>query len=269
MIQFGITGHTGSLGRILIKSNKDIRYSLFKGDIRKKKDIDKWFLNNRFDAIIHLAAIVPIKEVNKNRVKAREINYLGTKNVVDACLKKKIRWFFFSSTSHVYSSSKKKILEKAQIKPISYYGKTKSLAENYIVKKFKNTKIPYCIGRIFSTTNKNQKKNYLIPDLKNRIYKSKKKIILKNLNHYRDFISMEDISKIIFILFKKKFSGVINIGSGNAIFLKDIASTIGREYNKNLKFIDNNKRTYLVANINKLKKFYKLKLSKSIKKLIF
>ena len=95
MIQFGITGHTGSLGRILIKSNKDIRYILFKGDIRKTKDIDKWFLNNKFDAIIHLAAIVPIKEVNKDRVKAREINYLGTKNVVDACLKKKIRWFFF------------------------------------------------------------------------------------------------------------------------------------------------------------------------------
>ena len=95
MIQFGITGHTGSLGRILIKSNKDIRYSLFKGDIRKKKDIDKWFLNNRFDAIIHLAAIVPIKEVNKDRVKAREINYLGTKNVVDACLKKKNKMVFF------------------------------------------------------------------------------------------------------------------------------------------------------------------------------
>ena len=51
-------------------------------------------------------------------------------------------------------------------------------------------------------TNKNQRKNYLIPDLKNKS-KLNKKIILKNLNHYRDFISLEDISKIIIMLLKK------------------------------------------------------------------
>ena len=52
----------------------------------------------------------------------------------------------------------KKFLKKIKKKPISYYGLTKLKAENYIIKKFKNTKIKYCIGRIFSTTNKNQKK---------------------------------------------------------------------------------------------------------------
>ena len=68
----------------------------------------------------------------------------------------------------MYSSSNKKIDEKAKIKPISYYGKTKYLAENEISKLKKNgTKI--CIGRIFSTTNNYQRKNYLVPDLKNKI----------------------------------------------------------------------------------------------------
>ena len=68
----------------------------------------------------------------------------------------------------------KKFLKKSK-KPISYYGLTKLKAENYIIKRFKNTKIKYCIGRIFSTTNKNQKKNYLVPDLKYKIRNSKKK----------------------------------------------------------------------------------------------
>ena len=92
---------------------------------------------------------------------------------------------------------------------------------------------------------------------------------MKNLNHYRDFISMGDISKIIFILYKKKFFGIINIGTGNGIFLKDIALCIAKKYGKILEFHDNNKKTYLVANISKLKKFYKFKLSRSIEKLIF
>ena len=173
---------------------------------------------------------------------------------------------FFSSTSHVYKSSRKKISESFEKKPISYYGQTKLWAENYIIKKFKSANIKYSIGRIFSTTNKSQKKNYLVPDLKYKIRKTKKKLTLKNLNHYRDFISMEDISKIIFFLMKKKFSGVLNLGTGKGIFLKDIAKIIAKKYNKELIFFDNKKITYLVANISKLLKFISLKNQTKLKK---
>ena len=99
---------------------------------------------------------------------------------------------FFSSTSHVYKPSNSKLNEKSKIDPISYYGLTKLKAEKYIIDNLEG-KINYCIGRIFSTTNKNQKKNYLVPDLKKKIKKAKTKLVLKNLNHYRDFISMNDI----------------------------------------------------------------------------
>ena len=166
-------------------------------------------------------------------------------------------------------SSNKKITEASIKKPISYYGKTKLLAEQYIIKKFESAKIKYCIGRIFSTTNKNQKKNYLVPDLKYKIKNAKKKILLRNLNHYRDFISMDDISKIIFILLKKRFNGILNFGSGNGIFLKDIAKIIAKKYKKKIIFNDNKKITYLIANISKLLRYYKFKKSKKIENLIF
>ena len=42
---------------------------------------------------------------------------------------------------------------------------------------------------------KKQKKSYVIPGLIKQIKNSKKKeITLKNLNHYRDFLSTKDIS---------------------------------------------------------------------------
>ena len=267
--RIGLTGSTGSLGRIILKNNKKIRFKCFKGDIRDRSAVFDWVKKNDFTKILHLAAIVPIKEVNRNTLKANQVNFNGTKNVVDACVEKRVKWFFFSSTSHVYKSSKKKISENDKKKPISYYGLTKLKAENYIIKKFQTAKINYCIGRIFSTTNKNQKKNYLVPDLKFKIRKSKKKLILKNLNHYRDFISMEDISKIIFILSKRNFNGVLNLGSGKGIFLKDIAKLIAKKYKKKIDFSDNKKTTYLVAKVNKLLKIYKLKIPKKIEKIIF
>ena len=96
-----------------------------------------------------------------------------------------------------------------------------------------------------------------------------KKILLRNLNHYRDFISMDDISKIIFIFLKKRFNGILNFGSGNGIFLKDIAKIIAKKYKKKIIFNDNKKITYLVANISKLLRYYKFKKSKKIENLIF
>ena len=175
----GITGSTGSLGKTILKNNQKLKFKCFKGDVRNRSEVFKWLKKNEINVIFHLAAIVPIKEVNENKKKAKEVNYSGTINVVDACIEKKIKWFFFSSTSHVYQSSSSIISEKSTKKPVSYYGQTKLLAENYIIKKFRSTKIKFCIGRIFSTTNKNQKKNYLVPDLKYKIRKAKKKTEIK------------------------------------------------------------------------------------------
>ena len=92
---------------------------------------------------------------------------------------------------------------------------------------------------------------------------------MQNLNHYRDFISMEEISKIINYLYNQNFKGIINIGSGKAVNLKSIAKVICKKYNRNYEFKDNKKTTYLVANNNKLKSIYKSKFTKNIKDLIF
>ncbi len=265
----GITGSTGSLGKVILKKFKRFKIKKFQGDIRNRKEVFNWISRNKLRVIIHLAAVVPIKIVNQNKKKAQEVNFTGTKNIVDASIKNNVNWFFFSSTSHVYRSSSKPIPEKSLKKPISFYGQTKLMAENYIIKNLKKKQIPFCIGRIFSTTNKNQKKNYLVPDLKKKIKSSKKKIILKNLNHYRDFISMEDISQIIFLLLKKKYQGIINLGSGKPTYLKDVALKISKRFQKEIDFKDNKDITYLVANISVLKKIYKKELDKSLERMIF
>jgi len=262
-----ITGHTGSLGKVIKIKNSNFKFSYYKHDIRDRKKVFKWIKKNNPDLLIHLAAIVPIKKVEEDHKYALQVNYNGTKNIVDAVLKSNIKWFFFASTSHVYSSNQKKISEKTATKPISFYGKTKLKAENYILRKLKNTKFKYCIGRIFSTANTKQKKNFLIPDLIYKIKYSKKKIVLSNLNHYRDFITVEEIKKIIFTLYKKNFSGIINIGSGEKIYLKNIAEYILKKYRKEGYFNSNKIETSLISDNKKLKKYYKVKLKSKIKKI--
>ncbi len=256
MIKCGITGSSGILGKEIIK-HLPYSFNKFNGDITSVSDIQKWLINNDFDIIIHLCSIVPISEVNKDYLYAKKVNYRGTKNLIDLIFKMnlKTKWFFFSSSSHVYKKTNnyKKINENFKKVPISKYGNTKYLAEKYIVKKFKKKRINYCIGRIFSFTHKNQKKSFVIPGINEKIKKNKK-INLTNINHYRDFVSTKDICKAVEALRIANARGIYNIGSGKKTSITKVANFFSKHYNKEIIIKNNNNPTYLIANIDKIKK---------------
>lgn len=253
MIKCGITGSRGNLGISFLKIKK-FKFIIFGGDISKKSDVEKWIKLNDFDIIVHFAALVPTYKVNRYYNKALKTNFYGTKYLVDSIIKykKNISWFFFASSSHVYPFQRKKILEKSKTKPLSKYGKTKLLAENYIKLKFTNKNVSFCIGRIFSIFN-NKNEGFFTPSLLIKIKKGPRNLILENLNHYRDFLSTEQISKIIFFLWKKKFCGTINIASGIKTNLTEIAKIFAKKAKKKVLF-KSNKSSFHIANISKLTK---------------
>ena len=81
----------------------------------------------------------------------------------------------------------------------------------------------------------------------------KKEIVLDYLNQYRDFIKLNKIIKIIFYLYNKNFSGIINIASGKKILLKNIAKKLKKKDQK-LIFLNNHITNCHYANLNKLRK---------------
>ena len=113
-MRIGITGSNGVLGSYLQKILNDDELILFNQRIEDTVCLKKWIIDNNFDAIIHLAAIVPINIVNKNKKKSLKINFNGTKNIIDIINRfstKKV-WFFYSSTSHVYNPKKNEKIAK-------------------------------------------------------------------------------------------------------------------------------------------------------------
>ncbi len=253
MYSCGITGGSGTLGKYLSKK-LPFKFVKYGNRVENKKKLFNWIFKNKFDLIIHLAAVVPTKKVEKNYQNALKVNLSGTKNLVDAINKVayKPKWFFFASTSHVYNSqNNKKISENSILRPATKYGFTKIKAEKYIEK---NLTIPHAIGRIFSYTHYNQSTSFLIPSLVNRI-KIKKKLF-ENLNHYRDFVHIDDIASAINLMWKIRAKGVFNIGSGKKTNIRDIAIFLNKKLNKNKKiiFIDSKKSTSLIANNTKLRK---------------
>lgn len=252
-MKIGLTGASGILGTNIKKKIKK-KLICYNGLVEDKLSINRWIKKNNFDVIIHLASVVSIKQVNKSKKKAYNINYIGTKNLIDSInfySKKKV-WFFYASTSHVYPFSKNKLNELSKTKPINFYGKTKLLSERYILSNC--NKIKPCIGRIFSFTKFNQSNDYVIKKIFMKFKEKNKLIKFKNFNHERDFLSIDEISKAILILLKKKAFGIYNICSGNKINLKDIIIKFNSKLKKNIIFIDNKNITTYFGSNKKLKK---------------
>lgn len=115
MITCAITGSTGILGK-KIRKLLPYKFYEFKDDLRKKKKVERWVSNKDFDIIIHLAALVPVNEVNKNYNKAYDINVAGTSNLINSILKKKINQNGFFFHQHLmFINLVKNILELARI----------------------------------------------------------------------------------------------------------------------------------------------------------
>ncbi len=97
MLKCGITGHSGTLGSQLIKKKFNFKFIIFKDDICRKKKIYQWIKKNKPDLILHIAAIVPTRVVENNFSYANSVNYIGTKNLVDAIVENNLnlKWFFF------------------------------------------------------------------------------------------------------------------------------------------------------------------------------
>ena len=125
------------------------------------------------------------------------------------------------------------------------------MGEKILLKK----KLNFCVGRIFSFTHKSHQDSYLIPSLYRKIIKSKNKsILLENLNHFRDFLDLDDICKAISILMKNQKTGIYNICSSRKTNLQNIAIYMAKKKKIKYKFKKNKyKITNLIGENKKLK----------------
>lgn len=139
-----ITGGTGFLGCHLARRFLTKNYSVtlldiakldcqdligkvkyVKCDIRNKNKVEQSINGHQF--VVHAAAALPIQQ-EKHAIFT--VNVDGTKNVLEASLKNKVKRVVFISTTAVYGVPKKlPEKETSSIRPIGFYGESKLQAE--------------------------------------------------------------------------------------------------------------------------------------------
>lgn len=110
------------------------QYTFIKLNIVNPAAVTKVFLSVKPTVIIHAASIGNVDYCEKNPDEAYQINVVGTKNIVRACEEHGVKLIFLSSNA-VFDGLSAPYNETSKVNPVNYYGKTKVLAEELILKR--------------------------------------------------------------------------------------------------------------------------------------
>lgn len=256
-MRIGVTGASGVLGRLLIKElNKErISYSTYGGDIRDRDAVLDWLINSGSDAVVHLAARVPVEEVKNNPLEAFQVNVEGTINICLAASQSEYEpWLFYASTCHVYESSPVPIPEDGKISPKNIYAETKLLGEQVTEYFGRHLGLFYCIGRIFSFYHDSQTPPFLYPTIRERVvgHNSGEPLDLNGADEVRDILNAEDVVRIIAALIRKRPRGIINIGSGHGRRIRDFVQDIAPHIT--IRGVQQQAPTTYIADISRLRR---------------
>jgi nucleoside-diphosphate-sugar epimerase len=304
---FLVTGGTGFIGsnicKLLIKNNHNVKIfdnnfrgsinkinnikkkiKFIKGDIRDKKQLNKALKNT--DAVIHLAYINGTKYFYSKPDLVLDVAIKGISNIIDGCIKNKIKELYLASSSEVYQTPNKiPTTESESLKvpdifnPRYSYGGGKILTELMGIHYGKKYFSKLIIFRPHNVYGKDMGFEHVIPEFINRFKKLKgKKFKIQGTgNEIRSFIYIEDfISAFNLILKKGKHLNIYNIGTSERIKIKDLAYKLSKILKKKISI----KKTPLrkggtnirVPDINKIKKLgfkSKFNLEQGIKKILY
>lgn len=260
-----VTGGFGNLGsyiaKHLIKLNyevtiltrkeknkfENLKYNVIECNIENLNELQKK-LNTNYDFCIHCAS----SDNNSSKLKSNksfEVNSLGTANLLESLNLKKIKNFIYFSTFHVYGNCKGIIDEKSATRPNNDYALTHLFAEYFINHFGYSHNLNYTILRLTNSygvpTFKNSNKwNLLVNNIVKMAYEKKEIFLESNGKAKRDFIGMNDVTKIVEKILKIKNSkDILNLSSGQTYEVLYIAKLVKKIYEKRYK-------SKLIININ-------------------
>jgi nucleoside-diphosphate-sugar epimerase len=250
-----ITGSSGMLGKRLCAAIKEkypkTEILVCKIDLTKSDEVER-FLNSlpKIDSIFHLAALVPVEEVNQNPSKAFLVNVGGTLNLLSS-LKNKTQKIIFASSSHVYGSKNGALSECDPLNPISLYGRTKLIAEDLVRSMSNALGLNYLIARIFSMHDEKQVGSFLRPNLERRFKdaESETPFTLEGGNSKRDFTSAKEVAGLLVKLAWSDAQGVVNVASGTPQTVAEFAQSLSA---KRLNIVPTGETNNLYADTTRL-----------------
>ena len=218
LVILGARGYIGS--NLTRKLQKTYRLKVFKGNIRKREELEKIIVKG--DVVINLVGTTTIPQDEKNHL---DVNVMGQQVVASVCAKKGARVIYLS-TVHVYTSGKSLSRESDEVCPEDVYSFSKKLGEEvyeFYARVHGLSAVIFRLGSVYGPQHKKGAVFAMMQSLKERgtIEISKQRVV-------RDFIYIDDVLLAIqrAVAYPKKGFHLFNITNGTGVELAGIARLI-------------------------------------------
>ena len=178
----------------------------------------------------------------------------------------KVNFYYIYLNSRKIYLSKENITEDSIVSPIGNYGRNKFKTEVFLKKKVNKKLVSLRISNIIGKRKHNNTRNNhkLFIDNFLKFKKGKKKITTHN--DFKDFISIDQFSRIIYKIIKLNINGTYNVSIAEKIYVSEIVKWLDKNFIKKIKFLEASKDSFTLCNKKLLKKI-KININKNQLKL--
>lgn len=181
------------------------------------------------DIVIDLVAHSLVSSI-EGPSKNAEVNILGLLNILEACVKNKIKKIIFTSASSLVGEPKSERVSESHIAtPKTAYGISKLASEHYLRLYKELYNLDYVIFRFFNIYGPYQK-NGLIPSLFSRIVNNQPLTVFGKGDQIRDYVFISDVVEF----FEKAATNnigdnkIFNMGTGKGTSILDVINIISK-----------------------------------------
>ncbi|NCP16931.1 UDP-glucose 4-epimerase [Candidatus Kuenenbacteria bacterium CG_4_9_14_3_um_filter_39_14] len=177
--------------------------------------------------VCHLAAQMNVRRSIVDPIFDAQSNIIGSLNLLENCVKYKIKKFIFiSSGGAIYGDGVKiPTLETEKEQPLSPYGIAKLALEKYLYYYSNQHRLPYTILRLANIYGPRQ--NYLgeagVVAVFGHQLISKKSLWVNGGQQTRDFVYVADVVSAVIKALPKQVQGIFNIGTGKQTNIDNLA----------------------------------------------
>ena len=210
-------------------------FVLHTADIVDKAALDRIFLAERFDAIIHLAARAGVRPSIQQPLLYVQTNIAGTMNLLECARAANIKKFIFASSSSVYGVNSKVPFSESDpiFKPISPYAATKLAGEALCHTYHHLYGMDITCLRFFTVYGPAQRPDLAIHKFSRLIAADKPIEIFGDGSTRRDYTYVDDIvDGVLACVFGKFGYEIINLGNSNTVELRYLVELLERALGK-------------------------------------
>jgi UDP-glucose 4-epimerase len=253
-----VTGGAGFIGSSIVKQLLENNYeviiidNLTTGELHNVRpmtsfyplditsnELEKVFLLERPEIVIHQAAQVSVQQSITSPSLDCHVNIAGTINILNACVKYKVKKLIYSSTAAVYGAPNYlPIDEDHPILPMSFYGLSKLTSERYIQLFSQLYNLKYTILRYANVYGPNQNlqgEAGVIALFIKHMLNDRSLTIFGDGNQTRDFVYVKDVAAANILAIQKGDNQIFNISSNTQISITNLIDILSDLHEKEIK----------------------------------